>query len=75
MKASAQKISQRLLTRSVPRLSRDRYMKKMRIADIHNLAGLNFSPKKIPDIVGIIIDEVVISRVMCIGPHESDCIL
>ena len=37
--------------------------------------GLILSPKKMPDNAGIIIDEVVTSRVICIGPSESACIL
>ena len=36
---------------------------------------LNLSPKNIPDNVGIIIDDVVISNVICIGPLDNANIL
>jgi hypothetical protein len=45
-------------------------MKKISRNTMQSLGKLKLSPKKMPDIVGIIIDDVVIKTVMCIGPFE-----
>ena len=50
-------------------------MKKSSTKTTRSLYTLKPSPKKTPDKVGMIIDDVVIKRVICIGPQESDCIL
>jgi hypothetical protein len=50
-------------------------MKKISRATTHSFGRLKPSPKNTPDIVGMIIDDVVISRVMCIGPLDKESIL
>jgi hypothetical protein len=50
-------------------------MKKRSRITTHSLEILKSSPKKTPDSVGMIMEDVVISRVMCIGPLESESIL
>ena len=42
---------------------------------MQSFARLKGSPKKIPEIVGIIIDDVVTSNVIFIGPLDSESIL
>ena len=56
-------------------LLRDKYMNQIRITTTQSFARLKASPKKIPDIVGIIIDDVVTSSVMFIGPLDRESIL
>lgn len=55
--------------------SNDKYRKNNNIHIITNFAKLNFSPQKIPERAGIIIDDVVNSNVRCIGPLVSANIL
>ena len=53
----------------------DKYINQIRITTTQSFARLKASPKKIPDIVGIIIDDVVTSSVMFIGPLDRESIL
>jgi hypothetical protein len=50
-------------------------MNPIRIRTIQSFAMLKTSPKKIPDIVGIIMDDVVTNSVRFIGPFERESIL
>jgi hypothetical protein len=75
MKANEQNMSHRPLMREFPFFSSDRYMQNISTQTAHSLGRLKLSPKKIPDMVGTIMEDVVIKRVMCIGPEDRESIL